>query len=76
MGINGVVVIDCQAAADGVLSQCALVRETPPDLGFSDAVRAMLRKGYLKAARRVENGQPVDGEWVRIAVPFLVTKPR
>lgn len=68
--VEGVAVIQCHAAADGRLSQCVAVSAAPADWGFDDAALKMAQKGWITAAPRLENGQPVDAEVVRVEVPF------
>jgi TonB family protein len=72
--VEGVAVIQCRAAADGRLTQCISVSAMPKDWGFDYAALRMALKGWITAAPRLENGQPVDGETVRIEVPFQVRR--
>lgn len=72
--VSGSAVIQCRAAADGRLTECIPVSDTPKDWGFDYAALAMAKRGWLTAAPRLENGQPVDGETVRIQVPFQMRR--
>lgn len=72
--MNGSAVIQCRAAADGRLTECIPVSDTPKDWGFDYAALRMALKGWITAAPRLENGQPVDGETVRIEVPFQMRR--
>jgi hypothetical protein len=44
---NGVVTIDCEVGANGKLIRCAVLDETPPDMGFGKATAVL----FLKHAR-------------------------
>jgi TonB family protein len=68
--VEGVAVIQCRAAADGALTQCVPISAAPAGWGFEDASRIMAQRHWITAAPRLENGQPVDGEVVRVEVPF------
>jgi len=72
MRLGGEVVADCRVSAKGELSDCAIVSETPAEAGFSEAVRAMAAKHWMKAAPRVVDGAPVADELVRLHVKFRV----
>ncbi|HTM80982.1 TonB family protein [Asticcacaulis sp.] len=45
--INGSATVDCQVDANGELSRCVVIKETPPDMGFGEATAL----AFLKYAR-------------------------
>jgi len=45
--VNGSATVDCQVEANGELSRCAVIKETPPDVGFGEATAL----AFLKYAR-------------------------
>jgi TonB family protein len=74
--MQGRAVIQCRAAADGRLSACQPVEESPTDWGFSEASLRMAQTGWITAAPRLADGQPVDGELVRLQVPFKLGRQK
>lgn len=69
-GAQGYAILDCRLAATGLLSACSVAAEAPAGLGFSDAARKMMERKVLTAAPRVVDGVPMDGEQIRVRVPF------
>jgi len=68
--IDGVAVIECALAADGALNDCRVVSETPASCPFGYAAQNMAEHRVLSAAPRLVDGQPVDGETVRLEIAF------
>lgn len=69
---NGTAIIECRLAADGRLSRCWVVSETPENLHFGDAALRMALSSWLKAEPAQVDGEPVDGELVQVSVDFTV----
>lgn len=68
--VTGTAVIQCVLAANGALDGCAVVSETPADYGFGDAALKMAERRALTATPRIDDGHPVGGEVVRLAIDF------
>lgn len=68
--IDGVAVIECTLAANGFLNTCRIVSETPASCPFGYAAQNMAEHRVLLAAPRLVDGQPVDGETVRLEIAF------
>jgi hypothetical protein len=72
--IDGEVLIDCHVGDERRLDNCRFVAVAPRDVGFDDAVRMMIRQGYMSAgAPPPDVPAPIDGIW-RFRVGF--TAPR
>lgn len=71
-GIGGSVTLQCRASAKGDLSDCTVLSVTPTGMSFEEAALLMAKRGWLKAAPHLVDGQPVDGEVVRVVVPFVL----
>jgi TonB family protein len=67
-GISGAVKMKCAATADGMLSGCAVIQETPSGEGFGTAALSLASGMALKPAG--ENGQPVAGRNLIVPVRF------
>ena len=63
---EGVVILDCQVQADGRISDCSVVSETPPGMGFAEAAIRATRRARLN---RREVARAVDGR-VRFTTRF------
>ena len=68
MEISGQATIACVVLATGDLSDCSIVSESPPDMGFGDATLRASRLFKMKPATLL--GQPVDGGKVRIPITW------
>lgn len=60
-GVEGSAVIECSVGADGRLSACAVVSETPPGSGFGQASIRAAAKFRMKASAR-SRGRRVAGD--------------
>ena len=74
----GVAVVRCTAEADGALSACELVCETPAKWGFGKAALGLAHLHRLEPL--LPDGRPVGGGTVAVAFrfnpPFLAPLPR
>ena len=69
-GVEGEVLMDCKVMGSDTFDSCAIVSVAPQDMGFDDAARAMVRRGYLKPGPPPANvAPPADGVW-RFRIPF------
>jgi TonB family protein len=68
---NGRTKMSCRVRADGALTQCVIIEETPTGLGFGDAALAAAR--YFKMRQRTVGGAPVAGGLV--IVPLRWSAP-
>gem|GEM_PF-2196226 len=59
---DGSAVIDCQVQADGTLSRCAVLEETPPDMEFGKATAILFLKNAKIGAEEMK-AQPAGGWW-------------
>lgn len=66
-GISGVTMMDCKATNIGRLSNCKVVLEQPPGLGFGDAALSLAPEFQLD---RDSIGLGADGETVRESIVF------
>jgi len=67
-GISGAVKMKCAATSAGMLSDCAVIQETPTGEGFGAAALSLATGMALKPAG--ENGQPVAGRNLVVPVRF------
>ena len=68
---SGRVKMMCKAQRDGTLTDCSILEETPPSLGFGAATLASAP--YFKLAPTTEDGRSVEGRMV--IVPILWRPP-
>lgn len=68
--VSGIATIQCALAANGVLTACMVIAETPPKYNFGYAALRMAEVRVLTAAPRIVDGQPVSGEIVRLTIEF------
>jgi TonB family protein len=68
---QGVAKVKCDVAHDGSLTDCAVVSETPPDLGFGGA--ALKAAGVMRMNPWTTQGTPVDG--MKILLPITLVMP-
>lgn len=66
--------INCRVGADGRLSDCRVVSETPPGRGFGQA--ALRMAGRIRINPRTRSGRPTAGARVTIPIPFRGPAPR
>jgi TonB family protein len=71
--VGGRATIQCRAAADQTLTDCAVLSESPPDFGFGMAGLMMARR--LKFAPLGKDGSPI-APGVTLDVPFRFAIPR
>jgi TonB family protein len=72
-GIDGSVVISCEATVEGTLARCAVVEETPRGLGYAYAALALAPQFRMSPASL--DGKPVAGGSVRIPIKFSTGGP-
>ena len=70
LGLTGAVTLSCVVAASGTVHDCAVVSETPKDMGFGAAGLKLQR--YFRMTPKTEDGQPVEGGVVRVAIRFTL----
>ena len=51
--------MSCKVRTDGTLTACAIVEETPPNMGFGEAT--LKAAPYFKMRPKTIDGRPVDG---------------
>lgn len=68
--LTGLVLMDCDLAADGALSACIVRSETPEGHDFDAAAQRMAGAKWMTAVPRVVDGQPLSFERVRVTVKF------
>lgn len=71
MNQSGTATIRCTVAANGSVSSCDVLAETPSDFGFGDAAKKLSR--YFKMRPQLENGQAVAGGTVDIPIRFQLS---
>jgi TonB family protein len=74
VGAQGMVLADCEVAADNRLRKCKVIADTNPNYGFSDAVLKMAQVGFMTAAPLAPGASvPPDNVW-RFRVVFAPTR--
>lgn len=68
--VAGKVLMSCHVENDGRLSGCKVLRETPVEAGFGEAVLKVAHRFQMAATDR--DGQPTAGTDVRIPIRFVV----
>ncbi len=66
--VAGKVVLDCKVLADGKLTNCVVVQETPQGLGFDRAALGLVPMFAMK--QQTSDGRPVAGGMVRLPLYF------
>jgi protein TonB len=67
-GISGHAMVKCQVAADGSMTNCLVVSESPEGLGFGDAMLKIAPHFRMKLLSK--SGQPTVGWWINIPAAF------
>ena len=67
---SGEAVLECRAAGGGALEKCKVVSDTPANLNFGAAARAMAER-----KRILVSGAPTVGDTIRVRVPFTLGAP-
>ena len=73
-GVEGRATIRCKVTAEGLLADCAIAVQDPPDAGFGEAALGMAAKFRMRPMTR--DGQPVSGGTVQIPIRFLLPQER
>lgn len=68
LDLEGFAQIECRVSADGVLSGCRVLEESPAGLGFGPAAKSLARQFKMKPKR--VDGAPVAGGEVGIPIRF------
>lgn len=71
LGISGAATINCTVAANGTISSCDVVSETPSNYGFGDAARKLSR--FFKMRPQMVDGQAVAGGTIEIPIQFRLS---
>ena len=66
--LPGRAVFECQVVADGSLTGCKVIEESPPGEGFGDA--ALKLAALFRMRPMTRNGVPVDGGTIRVPIRF------
>ncbi len=72
-GVEGRATMRCKVTAAGLLADCAVTVQDPPDAGFGGAALGMAAKFQMRPMTK--DGQPVNGGVVQIPIRFLLPKP-
>lgn len=67
--VSGKVILQCRVRATGLLSDCVVADETPPDYGFGEAALQLVPAFLMKP--QAKDGKPVDGALIRIPLVFI-----
>jgi len=68
--VDGRATISCSVKANGTVTGCSVVSESPSDYGFGDAAIKLSTRFRMKPKRA--DGSPVEGGTVRIPIVFRI----
>jgi len=69
-GLSGMVNLECRVTAQGTMSACVVLNETPLKLGFGEAALASTK--YFRMSPLTVDGAPIEGAKVRIPMGFNI----
>jgi protein TonB len=69
-GVEGRAVLTCSVTAEGLLANCQVSDETPPDYGFGETARKLIPLFKMRPTTR--DGVAVPGGTVRIPLRFYL----
>jgi TonB family protein len=72
-GLDGQTKMRCKILKDGALTDCTILQENPPALGFGEAALAAAR--YFKMTATVGDGKSIEGDSVIIPHKWQITAP-
>jgi len=72
MNMSGAATLRCTVAANGSVSACTVLSETPVDYGFGAAAQKLAQ--YFKMRPQMEDGQAVAGGTVDIPIKFQLSE--
>lgn len=67
---NGMAILKCAHDESGALSQCRVLSETPPDLGFGNEAVRLARRARLRAT--LPDGSALKAGEITFPVPFRI----
>ncbi len=73
MEVNGKTVMDCQVTAEGRLTDCVVLSETPEGYGFAEATLELSKVWKMKPTLDPD-GKPIPGG--RLTIPINWNVPR
>lgn len=67
-GLSGVALVQCVARADGRLTDCQVVEETPAGYGFGESAIRIVQRGCLTPSPLRDDGAPFT-----VRIPFTLS---